>query len=458
MARMHESTGRGDASSGSPLRRTRAAHPRRRLGAALPARRLLAGLAVSLLIAVLAGAPAMARPGRHASAPVVAAVPPGFVGVDADGPLFGSNTPLNFAAQVKSMVANGVQSIRVAFNWAAAQPYENTDKVPVADQNKFTNVDGRPTDFSTTDEVVQAAARARVTVLPTILYAPSWDARRNPYGVDTPKRNAPYAAYAAALVSRYGRGGIFWSEHPGLPQVPITQWQIWNEPNISYYWPQPFANSYVSLLRLANSAIKGADPQAKVVLGALTNFAWKAIGQIYRLPNTRNLFDIVSINGFTKTPADEILYMRFMRNAMSRFQDGSKPLLATEISWTSAQGHTSQHLDFNTTPAGQARDIAQLLPMIGQVRTSFHLAGFYWYTWIANETPPQRYPFNYAGLLRLLHGKVVAKPALSAFRTAALALEQCQQKGSVATSCVRAAPVPKPGPKPAPKRAPKPAF
>jgi len=441
MARLGRSVSRRDASSG------------------FPPRRLVAGFGLAVLLAAVTGPSAVARSARHAPTPVrphtapvrpaptpaVTAVPAGFVGVDTDGPLFAPQTPLSLAAQLKSMVASGVESIRVAFNWAAAQPFQSASQVPAGDQTEYTNVDGRPTDFSATDKVVQAAARDRVSVLPTILYTPAWDARRNPKGIATPQRNAPYAAYAAALVSRYGPGGIFWSEHPALPKVPITEWQIWNEPNISYYWPQPFANSYVSLLRLASSAIKQADPHAKVVLGALTNFAWKAIGQIYALPNTRNLFDIVSVNGFTRTPADVILYMRFVRHAMSHFHDGQKPLLATEVSWPSAQGHTTPNFDFNTTPAGQARDIAQLLPMIGQDRTSLRLAGFYWYTWIGDETPPQSYAFSYSGLLRYVDGQVTVKPALSAFRTGALALEQCRQKGAAATSCVRrAAPAPKP--------------
>ena len=58
-------------------------------------------------------------------------------------------------------------------------------------------------------------------------------------------------------------------------------WQIWNEPNISAYWRQPFAKGYVPLLRITRQAIKQADPRAKIVLGALTNLAWHSIGQIY---------------------------------------------------------------------------------------------------------------------------------------------------------------------------------
>ncbi|HEY5396038.1 MAG TPA: hypothetical protein VIL16_11640 [Trebonia sp.] len=371
---------------------------------------------------------------RTATAPV--AVPQGFVGVDADGPLFASGTTIDFSDQLSAMVASGVQSIRVAFNWASAQPYSTWADVPAAQRAQFTDVGGRPVDFQATDMIVAAAARHRVSVLPTVLYAPSWDATENPNGVDYPRAPAPYGAYLTALIGRYGPHGSFWRLNPSVPKLPIRSWQIWNEPNLSYYWKQPFAAGYVSLLRAAHAAIKRADPGAQVVLGALTNFAWKSIGQIYRIRGARNLFDAVAVNGFTLEPANVILYMRFMRSAMSHFGDGLKPLLATEISWPSAKGRTQQSFTFDTTEAGQARDLATVLRLIGADRVSLRLAGFYYYTWIGEEATGDP-AFNFAGLLALHNGVVTAKPALAAFRSGALALERCRRKGAVATSCIK---------------------
>ena len=90
----------------------------------------------------------------------------------------------------------------------------------------------------------------------------------------------------------------------------------------------------------------------------------------------------------------------FVRHAMSRFGDGAKPLMATEISWPSAKGKTNAKFDFITTQAGQARNISTLLPLIGQQRLSLHLSGFYWYTWMGQEDPNTG-PFNFSGLLGL---------------------------------------------------------
>jgi hypothetical protein len=411
-----------------------------RLRAALVAGALVLIALIALVPAWAAARPSTSappqRPSTTTSPATPAAVPAGFVGVDVDGPVFGQNDTIDLDRQVGTMVANGVESVRVAFNWAAAEPYASWSKVPTMDRGEYTNVDGKPFLFTQTDAVVGAAAAHDVTVLPTVLYTPSWDARDNKRGpINTPRRTGPYGGYLTALIGRYGPHGGFWKANPQIHRLPIRSWQIWNEENLTYYWPQPFASSYVGLLRTAHAAIRKADPGAKVVLGALTNLAWKSIGQIYKIGGARNLFDVASINGFTKLPADVILYMRFMRDAMIHFNDGRKPLLATEISWPSAQGKSHQKFDFDTTEAGQARDIAALLPMIGANYKSLRLAGFYYYTWMGDESD-RSLAFNFAGLLRFDDNKVTIKPALGAFRRAALALEHCKRKGSLASSCI----------------------
>ncbi|MFZ1996318.1 MAG: hypothetical protein WAU75_19560 [Solirubrobacteraceae bacterium] len=405
-------------------------------------RSLLAALPLLIVVALLMAAVA-ARAGAAStptpSKPKIAttgSVPQGFVGVDVDGPMFGPGTPINFANQLTTMVSAGVQSVRVAFSWAAAQPFQTDADVPDGQAASFTDVGGVPTSFRFTDLVVADAARERVTVLPTVLYTPQLDAVSNSHGVAYPRRAGPYGAYLTALIGRYGPRGSFWRENPGIPKMPIRSWQIWNEPNLAYYWKQPFASSYVSFLKVAHAAVKKADPGAQVVLGALTNTAWKSLGQIYKVTGAKNLFDVVSVNGFTKLPANVMLFMVFVRHAMAHFGDAAKPLMATEISWPSAKGKTNAGFDFITTEAGQARDISALLPLIGQQRLSLHLIGFYWYTWMGQEDPHTG-PFNFAGLLGFHDGDVTVKPALQAFRNGVLALEGCKRKGAVATRCIR---------------------
>ena len=143
------------------------------------------------------------------------------------------------------MAASGVESVRVAFDWRAAQATE-----------------GGPIDFSATDAAVAAAAQQRLPVLPVVHRTPQWAAARPGDGTaSAPKGTAAYTSFLTALVGRYGPAGSLWAERLELPRVPIRDWQIWNEPNLTRYWTtQPFAKPYVKLLRASRRALRAAGP------------------------------------------------------------------------------------------------------------------------------------------------------------------------------------------------------
>ena len=80
-------------------------------------------------------------------------------------------------------------------------------------------------------------------------------------------------------------------------------WQIWNEPNTSTWPIQPFAKTYVALVRAARTAISRVDPGAKVVLAGMPNYSWHDLETIYRVRGARRLFDVVAIHPYTAQPA-----------------------------------------------------------------------------------------------------------------------------------------------------------
>lgn len=358
------------------------------------------------------------------------------IGVTFDGPVLGPR--VNLDQQVDLAVASGVESLRVAVDWAAMQPYSSATEVPVADRSQFQNVAGVPTRFSDLDRIVGSAAGRDLTVLPVVESSPSWDALR-PGNVGSPPRSvAPFAAFLTALVDRYGPRGTFWSKHPGLPRVPIRMWQVWNEPHLVTYWSeQPFAPSYVKLLAAARAALKSADPGAKVVLAGLANYSWRYLAKIYRVPDAKRLFDIVAIHPYTAQPRGVITILQRARAVMDRFGDSRKPILGTEITWPSSFHKAPAQFGVSTTEHQQAQRLGQLMPLLAANRTKLGLMGFYWYTWMGDETPRSRpYAFDYAGLLKYVNGTVTAKPALSTFKRGALAMEDCQRK-TTAEGCVR---------------------
>jgi hypothetical protein len=355
---------------------------------------------------------------------VIPKVPSGFVGVNVngpltrDGPLTGGQPSL--PAAMSTMVGTGVESVRVAFSWAMAQPTE-----------------GGPFDFSQTDTIVSDAARDGLTVLPVVIYTPSWDARPNPSGtIAIPRDDAPYAAYLSALVKRYGPSGTYWADHPTLPKRPIREWQIWNEPNFTFYWPtRPFAPSYVALVKAAHTAIKQVDPGAKVVLAGMPNDAWDYLQKIYNVPHAGRYFEVVAAHPYTVIPSNVILFLQKMRAVMQRNGDARTPIVITEMGWNSSIGHKpADNFCCQSTAARQAAKVKAVLPLLGQNRAALKLQGFYYNTWASQGTNggPSA---DWAGIFQITGSRLVPKPVYAPFKAGVLALEHCRRMGRLAGHC-----------------------
>jgi hypothetical protein len=337
------------------------------------------------------------------------------------------------------MAASGVENIRVTIDWATAQPYRSWSDVPEGRKTEFTSAGGVPTRWGPIDQLVGLAAFHGLTVLPTVVDAPLWDGlRSHGLGHPIPKTPGPYAAFMKALVQRYGPRGSYWASQPG-EILPIRQWQIWNEPNLQSFWPMKyFPGRYVALLKASHDAIKKADPGAQVVLGGLPNFSWYALALIYEVKGARNLFDVVAVHPYTKQPQGVIKILRLVRRTMDASHQRTKPIIADEVSWPSSLGKTNRNgkLDFVTTESGQARRLNVVIGLLAKYRKRLHLEGFDYYTW-ATEERPNEIPFDYAGLLKIESGNYIEKPAYNVFRTDALALEHCKQKGATALVCAK---------------------
>ena len=191
------------------------------------------------------------------------------------------------------------------------------------------------------------------------------------------------------------------------------------------------------MLRASQRAIKAADPGAKVVLGALTGYSWIDLGKLEKIRGAKHLFDYIAVNDFSATVGQVMWYLRLVRRAADQAGDPRKPMIATELSWPSAQGRSDQHFRWDTTEAGQAKEVSRLLPALAAERAKLKLAAFDYYNWMGIEYPNAP-AFNFAGLLKfvLKSGQIQVKPALASFKRGALAIEQCRKKGAVATRCI----------------------
>jgi hypothetical protein len=165
--------------------------------------------------------------------------------------------------QLEAIAAAGIEQVRFALVWRDLEP-----EAPA---------DGHPSyDWSASDSEVAELARHRLRLMPTFALTPGWAATGGSldcaFGVASAgtDRIDDYANAAGALATRYGPRGTFWRQHPELPPMPITTWEIWNEPNLRQYWcPSIDPAAYAQLFVPAAEAIKASQPDARVLTGGL---------------------------------------------------------------------------------------------------------------------------------------------------------------------------------------------
>ena len=170
-------------------------------------------LALAILLASAMCASLVAPPQAPA-----AVAPPGFFGVG------GWSYPTD--AQSASLGAAGVGLVRAALTWGVVQ----TSPSP-ASRN-----------WTDADRLARDAARDGYDLIFDLNGCAVWacgTVNAPPTGAALPA----YEAFVSAAVARYGPTSSFWS---GQPRVPQVSWQVWNEVNGGYFWPNPTPAAYAT--------------------------------------------------------------------------------------------------------------------------------------------------------------------------------------------------------------------
>jgi hypothetical protein len=300
-------------------------------------------------------------------APAASAAPRSFYGVTAAG------TPS--AAEWSRLGAGGVGSVRMNFQWSLVQSGPDAPYV-----------------WNYYDFVVAGAALNGIEVLPTIYSSPTWAAASPEH---PPVANYDrFQAFVRGAAARYGRNGSFWAENPGIPKIPITHWQIWNEPNSDSFWkPRPDVKGYMQMLRVARAGIKSADRRARIVLAGffptpnVRHGIWlkRYLKQIYRSKGGRKLFDVLTIHPYSLRPRHIISTLTQVRRIMAKFRDKKKPVWVTEIGWAS-QGQPGP---LTVGLEGQASFLQQTFQITGSKKTrkKLKLQRVYWYSLRDTDNP-----------------------------------------------------------------------
>ncbi|HEX6714016.1 MAG TPA: glycosyl hydrolase [Thermoleophilaceae bacterium] len=251
------------------------------------------------------------------------------------------------------------------------------------------------------DDFVGAAADAGIRVLPVLIGS------KGEGGMKPPDDPARFAGWAALLVQRYGPAGSFWNGR--AKKLPITSWQIWNEPNIKAWWaPAPDPAAYAGLLRRTGAAIHKVDPKAEIVAAGLptSHLGMPAPEFLADVLKAGASFDTAAVHPYASTPDGVVNHVE----AIKRVVGDKAKVWVTEVGW--GTGGNPGPL---TVPA--ARQADYLRQTVTKLR-ALGVRGVVVFQWRDPKPFPGRRPIwpYYAGLLDV-DGK--PKPSLAAFTAGA---------------------------------------
>jgi hypothetical protein len=299
------------------------------------------------------------------------------------------------AAQIAQL---GVGYVRSSFDWSQIEP-----SPPVGGRHSYR--------FAPLDGWVGTLASQHLRWLPTVKGGPipEWAASRSAppeCGTNSPPEGtADYAALMDALARRYGRGGSFWHEHPELPYEPVTEYEVWNEPNFGRLWcPKPEPAAYARLYLAAHDAVHAVDPRAVVLIGGLAAFQTDEAGPpaktSYRtflsaavdaVPALRDAVDAVAVHPYGKDPAAVLGALSGFRKALDAAGLSDAPMTADEVGW-----HTRGALGLPPVPEDDRAEYFLIVtPAIA--RSGCDVIGIAAHTWVTQERRPS-YPEDWYGM------------------------------------------------------------
>lgn len=222
--------------------------------------------------------------------------------------------------QFDLMAAMNVTWIRVDVDWSATEP----------EQGQL--------DWESSDLIVDEATSRGMNVLIVLAYTPDWARSTATTGSSPVSHSRPldftrYATFARTAAQRYAPRGVH-------------NWEIWNEPNSTKFWPpHPDADEYGALFRAAMTAIRRVDPKAGLLIGGLTpksdESTTSPTDYLERLYSngTAQLADAVAFHPYS-TPALPFISehstggfkdLPALHSVMDRHGDGGKKIWITEF-------------------------------------------------------------------------------------------------------------------------------
>jgi len=281
-----------------------------------------------------------------------------------------------------------------------------------------------------TDQLVGTLAAFSIRTAPFVWGAPGWAGtgglQRPPVSVSA---RSAWQTFLKAAVARYGPGGSYWA--PGGPYhqtfgagataLPITSWQIWNEPNLKAFYPgstyKQKAARYGQLVQSSHDAIKAKDSKAQIVLAGITTQkdpdVYNFLNSFYAVRHIKDDFDAVAQHPYASSDAKIKTAINHVRSVMASHGDKATPLWITEFAWGS--GPTDSAGINKGSQAGQATALTNSYKMLLSNRTAWNLQRVYWFLWRDPLSASGCTFCGTAGLLNYDHTHKLAYNAFTAF-------------------------------------------
>jgi polysaccharide biosynthesis protein PslG len=242
---------------------------------------------------------------------------------------------------LSAIAADGVQVVRMGAWWSDLEPGP-----PVSGEHNYS--------FSDIDKQVVALARHGLQWEPLLCFSATWGSKIDGDYNAAPDGNDNFARFGAALARRYGRNGSFWAEHPELPALPVSAYEVWNEENASVYWHPGTPSSYADLYAATRSAIHQVDDASRVVVGGLAaadTGSVQAPADFLRAmyahrPDLRGTVDAVALHPYGREPQAVYAKVAQFRHDLDAIAGPGVPLELTEIGWTTADTSEQHRADY----------------------------------------------------------------------------------------------------------------
>lgn len=195
----------------------------------------------------------------------------------------------------------------------------------------------------------------------------------------------------------------------------VTFWEVWNEPNISFWKPEPSPKDYAALLKVTYAAVKRGNPDAQVVAMVTAGIDLKFIESVLA-EGTVGYFDAVSVHPYRYPTAPEagsttmLQHLQQLVDLLAKYGAKDTPVYNTEVGWPNQED-----------PRGLPEQVSAnyLSRMYIQLHTIPQIRSTFWYDF-QNDGLRREYNENNFGLL---HNDFSPKGPAVAYRMTSLALE-----------------------------------